>query len=66
MNEDQPGRLQREGVSALALMEEALHLLDTCEQSGEAAAHLDLAICRLRAAIAREASTGSDGPSQPR
>ena len=62
MKEDRPGRLQREGVSALALMEEALQLLDVCGQSGEADAHLDLAICRLKAAIAREASTRSDEP----
>lgn len=62
MNEDWPGRLQREGVAALALMEKALQLLDTCPHSGEADAHLDLAICRLKAAIAREASTRSDEP----
>jgi hypothetical protein len=62
MMEDDAGRLDREGNSALALMEQALQLLDICDHSGDAAAHLDLAICRLRAAIAREASKTSDGP----
>jgi hypothetical protein len=48
MGESRTGSLAREGLAALMRMEEALQLLDTCELPIEAAAHLDLAICRLR------------------
>ena len=41
----------REGLAALALMEEALALLDRSGCSMEAGADLDLAICRLRSAL---------------
>lgn len=45
------GRLEDEGPMALALMEQALELLDRCDTGLDAGAHLDLAICRLRAAL---------------
>jgi hypothetical protein len=47
-----PGTLEREGAAALARMEEALQLLDACEGGDDAGAHLDLAICRLKEALA--------------
>jgi len=58
MSEEGTGTLQSEGVAALTRMEEALELLDRCAASAEIAGHLDLAICRLREAIAQ----ASDGP----
>ena len=49
MCEPSSGRLAIEGATALSLMEEALALLDRCDdQAMEVGAHLDLAICRLR------------------
>ena len=61
MSSEASGSLHREGTEALGLMEQALELLDHCD-AHEVGAHLDLAICRLRDAIARdEASRG--GPS---
>ena len=48
MGESRAGSLDREGLAALARMEEALQLLDSIELPIETAAHLDLAICRLR------------------
>lgn len=36
---------------ALDLMQEALQLIDTSETSSEVGAHLDLAMCRLKALI---------------
>jgi len=40
-----------QAVSALALMEQALGLLDEADFAHEAGADLDLAICRLRNAL---------------
>jgi hypothetical protein len=54
------GSLAREGVAALALMEEALRLIDSCEISVEIGAHLDLAISRLKEAL--EAPTSGPPP----
>jgi hypothetical protein len=51
MGESRDGSLDREGVAALTRMEEALQLLDMIELPVETAAHLDLAICRLRDAF---------------
>lgn len=51
MGESRDGSLDREGLAALTRMEEALQLLDTIELPVETAAHLDLAICRLRDAF---------------
>ncbi|HWJ38393.1 MAG TPA: hypothetical protein VNR86_06495 [Sphingomicrobium sp.] len=48
--------LRREGVEALARMEEALELIDQCDGTSEIGAHLDLAICRLRELISRHAT----------
>ena len=39
---------QQKLLDALALMEEALQLLDEADTSGNVDPHLDLAICRLR------------------
>jgi len=39
-------------AAALSLMEEALALLDRADFADEAGPHLDLAICRLRQALA--------------
>lgn len=52
MTQDSPASLQVHGVSALLRMEEALRLLDHCGAGADVAGHLDLAICRLRDAIA--------------
>jgi hypothetical protein len=48
MDQDRSGTLEDEGVRALALMQEALVLLDRCDGVTVVGAHLDLAICRLR------------------
>lgn len=53
MNETPSARLDREGVAALAHMEEALHLLDGCGDTLDIGVHLDLAICRLRLLMER-------------
>ena len=45
---DRPSALDSEGVVALAHMEQALELLDRCNDAMDVGAHLDLAICRLR------------------
>jgi hypothetical protein len=42
------GDFARDEMAALALMEQALALLDRCDCGLESAPHLDLAICRLR------------------
>ena len=52
MSESVSGSLEREGAAALALMEEALELIDRFETPVEIGAHLDLAICRLRDLLA--------------
>ena len=54
MVQSRNGSLDREGVAALTLMEEALQFLDTLELSVETAAHLDLAISLLRDALSKE------------
>lgn len=59
MTEEAIGSLDGKGAAALSLMHEALTLLDQCKGTSEVGAHLDLAICRLRDLIAREASRGS-------
>lgn len=51
MSDNGRGSVKREGVEALAYMEKALQLLDTLDLEVEVAAHLDLAICRLRDAL---------------
>jgi hypothetical protein len=43
--------LEEHGRAALSLMEQALELLDRCTTGHEVGAHLDLAICRLRAIL---------------
>lgn len=48
VNDMQSGELRSEGRAALALMEDALSLLDGCGSGLEVGAQLDLAICRLR------------------
>lgn len=48
MEKESCGLLEREGLTALAYMEQALELLDRCEGTLDVGAHLDLAICRLR------------------
>jgi hypothetical protein len=53
-----------QAVKALALMERALGLLDEVETSAEVAAHLDLAICRLRDWLAPIKSGGSPSERQ--
>lgn len=44
-----------EARSALALMEEALELLDRTDYTFEVGPHLDLAICRLRVSLGETA-----------
>ena len=48
------------GLRALRLLEEALDLLDQSDSSEEIGAHVDLAVHRLRAVLAKE------GPIPPR
>jgi hypothetical protein len=50
---------EADGTAALALMEEALALLDRADFPGEVGADLDHAICRLRAILG---ITLMDGP----
>lgn len=56
------GLLSLDGLEALAKMEEALALLDRCEETGDSGGHLDLAICRLRDLMAKR---GLDLPARP-
>ena len=49
-----------QAVAALALMEQALALLDEIETPTEVAAHLDLAIARLRDALPATSQAGQD------
>jgi len=58
------GRLDREGVAALAHMDDALGLLDRCDDAADVGAHLDLAICRLRALLERNGITVAPRPSE--
>lgn len=48
-----------DGVAALALLEQALALIDQMELPVEVAAHVDLAIQRLRLALVQPASGGA-------
>lgn len=60
-----PARLADEGVDALVRMEDALELLDRCDEAADVGAHLDLAICRLREVLAQMGVTApprSGGP----
>ena len=41
-------KLDHEGIAALSHMEQALQLLDICQEATDVGGHLDLAICRLR------------------
>jgi hypothetical protein len=52
--------VDQDGLAALALMEEALALLDRSGCSLEAGAELDLAICRLRTALGPPAPVESE------
>lgn len=48
-------------------MEEALKLIDQCDGTSEIGAHLDLAICRLRDLISRNAAkVAPESPEEPR
>lgn len=53
MNETPLGLLEREGIAALDHMEQALQLIDRCDDATDVGAHLDLAICRLRDLMGR-------------
>lgn len=65
MSERSAGVPEREGAAALAYMEKALELLDTLDLGVEAAAHLDLAICRLRDALQPPTDAGSTRGQPP-
>jgi hypothetical protein len=56
MSKSEGGSLEREGYAALAHMEAALQLLDSFDLPVEVNAHLDLAISRLRDALALAAA----------
>jgi hypothetical protein len=62
MDDARPGRLDSEGAAALDHMEKALELLDRCDGADEVGAHLDLAICRLRKAVAQSRTEHGLGP----
>jgi hypothetical protein len=51
MSTSKEGSLEREGAAALALIEQALELVDSFEAPEEIGAHLDIAISRLRDAL---------------
>jgi hypothetical protein len=57
MDRSRSGTLEDEGAAALTLMQEALVLLDRCNDATAVGAHLDLAICRLRDMIASNQKT---------
>ena len=58
--------LQRDGIEALARMQEALELIDRCDGTAEIGAHLDLAICRLRDLMAKhEPKSAPESPHEP-
>lgn len=61
MGQLKQGTLEEEGAAALKMMEQALELLDCCEDVFDVGAHLDLAICRLRDAMERAGPTTSIG-----
>lgn len=63
MNGTSVGRLDREGVAALAHMDDALRLLDRCDAL-DVGVHLDLAICRLRAILEQSGIPVAPRPSQ--
>lgn len=66
MGKDVSEALQRDGLAALARMQEALELIDRCEGTSEIGAHLDLAICRLRDLIAKHApKSAPESPHEP-
>ena len=53
MSESGPDSIANDGVIALGLLEEALQVLDRFDAPAEIAAHVDLAIERLRATLER-------------
>ena len=66
MGKDVSEALERDGLVALARMQEALELIDRCEGTSEIGAHLDLAICRLRDLIAKRApKSAPESPHEP-
>jgi hypothetical protein len=55
---------ERECRQALSLMEDALSILDRSDCALDVAAHLDLAICRLREALDFPAPMNLDEPDR--
>jgi hypothetical protein len=54
------GKLEQDIRAALSLMEQALAVLDRCDDGLDAGAHLDLAICRLRDVLEIDAAEAPD------
>jgi hypothetical protein len=50
---------------ALALLEEALAILDAVDAPGDIGAHVDFAISRLRGELGMESMSPPDVPSRP-
>lgn len=48
-----------DGAAALALLKQALAILDAIEAPGDIGAHVDLAICRLHDQLQRNHEPGS-------
>jgi len=55
MSESGPDSIANEGATALGLLEEALQILDRFDAPAEIAAHVDLAIERLREILEKTA-----------
>lgn len=58
VQEDRPVLKLQQLVAAMALMQEALSLLDQAGDAGSSSVHLDLAIERLRDLISRSSDGG--------
>jgi hypothetical protein len=65
MSENDSGPLEQDGIAALAHLEKALALLDKLDLPIEVAAHVDLAIHRLRATLQQEAGTSAPTGKPP-
>lgn len=53
-------------ITALALMEEALQILDDVDAPGEIGAYVDLAICRMRELVVGKLDASGGADSNPR
>jgi hypothetical protein len=59
-----PEPTRSDGRTALALLEQALEILDAIEAPGDIGAHVDLAISRLRDVLRRNHGPGNGADSE--